>query len=106
MAKIQELIPIISIYELFNRPLSKSVYPESIPQTKRLGAYLAKFLTSRYNIIGLNLIRLFNRLAYKNWIYFIQRNNLNLKTFFRSCLNLPIWKHIPKNVKELILSNL
>jgi hypothetical protein len=102
---LRELIPLISIYELFNRPLSKSVYPESIPQTKRLGAYLAKFLTSKYNILGLNLIRLFNKLAFNNWIYLIQKFNLNLKEFFIFVLSLPIWKHIPEKIKQTILSN-
>ena len=46
---VNDLIPIFSIYEIFNRSLSESVYPESIPQTKRFGAYLASFLTSRFN---------------------------------------------------------
>ncbi|TXT58286.1 MAG: hypothetical protein BAJALOKI2v1_400018 [Promethearchaeota archaeon] len=98
-----ELIPIISIYEIFNRPLSESIYPESIPQTKRLGQYLVRFLASRYNILGVNLVNLFNRLAFKNWAYFIKRNELTLSNFFRFILKLPIWKHIPKNIKDFIL---
>lgn len=99
-----ELIPIISIYEIFNRPLSESVYPESIPQSKRLGQYLVRFLTSRYNILGVSLVDLFNRLAFKNWAYFIKKNKLTLSKFFNFMLKLPIWKYIPKNIKNFILT--
>lgn len=102
---IKNLIPIIAIYEIFNRPLSESVYPESIPQSKRFGAYLAKFLTSRYNVIGLNLIKFFNRLAFRNWAYLITKRKMNLQQFFQFVFNLDIWKHIPENVKETLLIN-
>ena len=101
---LDDLIPIFSIYEIFNRPLSESVYPESIPRTKRLGAYLASFLTSRYNLFGVNLMNLFNKLAFYNWSYFILKKNLNRTRFFNLILNLPIWKHIPLNVKKRILN--
>jgi hypothetical protein len=101
---LDNLIPIFSIYEIFNRPLSESVYPESIPQTKRLGAYLARFLTSRYNLFGVNLMNLFNKLAFYNWSYFILKKKLNRTRFFNLILNLPIWKHIPLNVKSRILN--
>ncbi|MHA1490180.1 MAG: hypothetical protein ACTSRI_11070 [Promethearchaeota archaeon] len=101
---LEKLIPIISIYELFQRPLSESVYPESIPQTKRLGAFIAKFLTSKYNPIGLNLMKLLNKLSFYNWSYFIVNKKLNLNKFFNLTLNLPIWKYIPDKVKSKILS--
>ncbi|MBD3212547.1 MAG: hypothetical protein GF311_08060 [Candidatus Lokiarchaeota archaeon] len=102
---IKKLIPIIAIYEVFNRPLSESVYPESIPQTKRFKAYLAKFLTSRYNILGLNLIKFFNKLAYRNWAHLITQKEMNLHQFFRFIFSLDIWKHIPGNVKEYLIEN-
>jgi len=97
------LIPIFSIYEIFNRPLFESVYPESIPQTKRLGSYLASFLTSRYNPLGVNLMNLFNKLAFRNWSYFILKNKLNRTNFFNFILKLPIWKNIPLEIKKIIL---
>ncbi|TFF99847.1 MAG: hypothetical protein EU542_08650 [Promethearchaeota archaeon] len=103
--KIKKLIPIIAIYEIFNRPLSESVYPEAIPQTKRFGAYLAKFLTSRYNIIGLNLIKFFNRLAYRNWAHLIKQKKLSFQEFFKFVFNLEIWKYIPDNIKQIILDD-
>lgn len=101
---LDALIPIISVYEIFQRPLSESVYPESIPQTKRLGAYLAKFLTSKYNPMGINIMNLFNNLAFHNWCFFIKKKKLNRKQFFDLTLRLPIWKHIPAKIKMKILS--
>ncbi len=100
---IDELIPIFSIYELFHRPLAQSVYPEADPQIRRLGAYLASFLTSRYNPIGVNLMILFNKLAFNNWSQLILKNQLNQKDLFKEILNLPLWKHIPNQIKDLIL---
>ncbi|MFX1352734.1 MAG: hypothetical protein ACFFGP_02095 [Promethearchaeota archaeon] len=100
---LDALIPIFSIYEIFNRPLSESIYPESIPHTKRLGAYIASFLTSKYNPFGINLMHLFNRLAFYNWGYFILKNKLNRKKFYDFILKLPIWKYIPQNIKSKIL---
>ncbi|MFW9781547.1 MAG: hypothetical protein ACFFFB_04600, partial [Candidatus Heimdallarchaeota archaeon] len=100
---IDELIPIFSIYEIFNRPLSETVYPESIPRTKRPGAYIASFLTSKYNPFGVNLMHLFNKLAFYNWGYFILHNKLNRKNFYEFILKLPIWKYIPQNIKLKIL---
>lgn len=102
---IDELIPIFSIYELFHRPLAQSVYPEADPQIRRFGAYLASFLTSKYNPIGVNLMIFFNRLAFKNWSQLIYKNQLNLKALFKTILNLPLWKHIPSHIKDLILKN-
>jgi hypothetical protein len=99
------LIPIFSIYEIFNRPLSESVYPESIPQHKRLWAYFASFLASRYNLLGVNLMHLFNGLAFRNWSYFILKHKLNRKDFFQYIIKLPIWKYIPKKVKIRILKS-
>ena len=101
---IDELIPIFSIYELFHRPLAESVYPEADPQIRRFGAYLASFLTSRYNPIGVNLMILFNKLAFNNWSQFILKNQLNQKDLFKEILNLPLWKHIPNHIKDLILN--
>ncbi|MHA1149298.1 MAG: hypothetical protein ACTSR8_13770 [Promethearchaeota archaeon] len=100
---LDKLIPIISIYEIFHRPLSESVYPESIPQTKRLGSYLARFLTSKYNPMGINIMNIFNRLAYRSWIYLIIKRKLNRMNFFYLVLKLPIWKGIPPEVKKRIL---
>ena len=100
---IDELIPIFSIYELFHRPLAQSVYPEADPQIRRFGAYLASFLTSRYNPIGVNLMILFNKLAFNNWSQLILKNQLNQKELFKVILNLPLWKHIPNHIKDLIL---
>ncbi|MHA2287536.1 MAG: hypothetical protein ACXABG_01990 [Promethearchaeota archaeon] len=102
---INNLIPIFSIYEIFNRSLSESVYPESIPQTKRLGAYVASFLTSRFNPFGVNVMNLFNRLAFYNWSYFIVKRNLNRTGFFNIIFKLPIWKYIPNNIAEKILES-
>ncbi|MBD3194694.1 MAG: hypothetical protein GF317_06550 [Candidatus Lokiarchaeota archaeon] len=100
---VYKVIPIIAIYEIFNRPLSESVYPESVPQTKRIGAYIAKFLTSRYNVLGFNLIRFFNHLAFRNWSYYIKNNNLKKREFFQFVVKLPIWKHIPESLRDLLL---
>ncbi len=102
---IDNLIPIFSIYEIFNRALSESVYPESVPQTKRLGGYLASFLTSRFNPFGVNLMNLFNKLAFNNWSYLIINRNLNRKQFFKLIVKLPIWKNIPKTIKKRILNS-
>jgi hypothetical protein len=101
---INDLVPIFSIYEIFSRSLSESVYPESIPHTKRIGAYIASFLTSRFNPFGVNLMNLFNRLAFYNWSYFIIKKKLNRTNFFKSIFKLPIWKHIPPNIEKKILS--
>ena len=101
---LDKLIPIISIYEIFHRPLSESAYPESIPQTKRLGAYLAQVLTSKYNPIGINIMKLFNRLAFQNWSYLIVKRKLNRERFFNLLLKLPIWKNIPNDIKKKTLS--
>jgi hypothetical protein len=102
---IDKLIPIFSIYEIFNRSLSESVYPESIPQTKRLGAYIASFLTSRFNPFGVNLMNLFNKLAFYNWSYFIINRKLDQKSFFNTIFKLPIWKYIPSDVIKKILES-
>ena len=102
---LNKLIPIFSIYELFNRPLAESVYPESIPNTKRLGAYLAKFFTSKYNPVGINLMNLFNKLAFQNWSFLIKKKNLNNEQFFNLILRLPIWKYIPEKIKMYILKS-
>jgi len=101
---LDKLIPIISIYEIFHRPLSESVYPESISQTQRIGAHLARFITSKYNPIGFNIMKLFNRMAFYNWSYFIKKNNLSFKRYFNFFLKLPIWKYIPAKIKERILN--
>lgn len=102
---VDNLIPIFSIYEIFNRSLSESVYPESIPHTKRLGAYIASFLTSRFNPFGVNLMNLFNKLAFHNWSYFILRRKLNRTRFFNTIFKLPIWKYIPNNIVRKILDS-
>jgi hypothetical protein len=99
---LQSLIPIFSIYEIFNRPLSKSIYPESIPHTKRLGAYVARFLTSKYNIFGINLMHFFNKLAYHNWIHLMRNKKITLPELFNLIIKLPIWKYIPPTVKDRI----
>ncbi len=102
---IDNLIPIFSIYEIFSRTLSESVYPESVPQTKRLGEYLASLLTSRFNPFGINLMNLFNKLAFNNWSYLIINRKLNQKQFFKLIMRLPIWKNIPKTIKKKILNS-
>ena len=102
---LEKLIPIFSIYELFNRPLAESVYPESIRQTKQLGAYIAKFLAWKYNPIGVNLVNLFNKLAFYNWSFLIKKKKLNYKEFFNFALKLPIWKNIPSMIKEIVLKS-
>ena len=103
---IDNLIPIFSIYEIFNRALSESVYPESVPQTKRLGGYLASILTSRFNPFGVNLMNLFNKLAFNNWSYLIINRKLNQKQFFKLIMKLPIWKNIPKTIRKEILNSI
>jgi len=102
---INNLIPIFSIYEIFNRSLSESVYPESIPHTKRLGTYIASFLTSRFNPFGVNLMNLFNKLAFYNWSYFILKRRLNRTRFFNIIFKLPIWKYIPYDVAKKIIDS-
>ena len=102
---IDNLIPIFSIYEIFNRALSESVYPESVPQIKRLGGYFASILTSRFNPFGVNLMNLFNKLAFNNWSYLIINRKLNRKQFFKLIMKLPIWKNIPRTIKKEILSS-
>jgi hypothetical protein len=92
----------MAIYEIFIRPLSNSVFPESIPQSKRLGAYIAKFFTSKYNPLGLSLISFFNKLAYRNWTNLIMQKQLNIRQFFNLIVNLPIWKHIPNNIRDFV----
>ncbi|MFX0041849.1 MAG: hypothetical protein ACFE8L_02955 [Candidatus Hodarchaeota archaeon] len=101
---LDKLLPVFSIYEIFNRPLSESVYPESIPQNRRFGPYIAQFITSRYNPIGINLMKLFNRLSFYNWSYLVLKKKLNRKQFFNYILKLPIWKHIPAKIKMKILN--
>ncbi|MCK4286883.1 MAG: hypothetical protein KAX18_11800, partial [Candidatus Lokiarchaeota archaeon] len=101
---LDKLIPIFSIYELFNRSLVESVYPESIPNTNRVGASLAKFFASKYNPIGINLMNLFNRLAFQNWSFFVNKKKLSINQFFNLILRLPIWKNIPENLKRNILN--
>ncbi len=101
---LEKLIPIFSIYELFNRSLTESVYPDSITSTKRLGAYVARFFTSKYNPIGINLINIFNKLAFQNWSFLIKKKKLNLDEFFNLVLRLPIWNHIPERVINLCKS--
>ncbi|MCK4780081.1 MAG: hypothetical protein KAT57_07835, partial [Candidatus Lokiarchaeota archaeon] len=100
---LDKLLPIIAIYEIFNRPLFESVYPESVPQTKRLGTYFARFLASKYNPIGTNLMKLFNRLAFHNWSYLIIKKGMNSREFFNYLLKLPIWKYIPAKLKIRII---
>ena len=100
---LDELLPIIAIFEIFNRPLFESVYPEAIPPTKRLGSYLARFLTSKYNPFGINLIKLLNRLAFYNWGHLIIKKKLDKKHFFTYLLKMPIWKYIPEKNKKKIL---
>mgnify|MGYP006277858921 CR=1 FL=1 len=104
---LSRLIPIISIYEIFHRPLSESVYPETKTQTRsQFTVALARFLTSKYNPIGYNIIRLFNRLAFRNWAYLIKKNQLSFSRFFTLVLRLPIWKNIPEKLTKFMLSNI
>ena len=77
---LNELLPIISIYEIFNRSLSDSVYQEIISKTKRFWAYVAQFLTSKYNPIGIKLMNLLNRLTYYNCAYLIYKKKMESKT--------------------------
>ncbi|NVM34679.1 MAG: hypothetical protein HWN81_03725 [Candidatus Lokiarchaeota archaeon] len=100
---LDKLLPIIAIYEIFNRPLFESVYPEFLPQTKRPGTYFARFLASKYNPIGTNLMKLFNRLAFHNWSYLIIKKGMNRREFFNYLLKLPIWKYIPTKLKIRII---
>ena len=100
---LEKLLPIIAIYEIFNRPLFELVYPESVPQTKRLGSYFARFLASKYNPIGTNLMKLFNRLAFHNWSYLIIKKGMNRREFFNYLLKLPIWKYIPAKLKRQMI---
>jgi hypothetical protein len=96
---LNKMIPIFSIYELFNRSLVDSVYPESSPRTNILGIYLARFFTSKFNPIGIRLMDKFNELAYRNWSFLIRQRHLDITQFFRLILSLPIWKHVPNDIK-------
>ncbi|MFW9988609.1 MAG: hypothetical protein ACFFC3_08130 [Candidatus Odinarchaeota archaeon] len=100
---LDKILPILAIYEIFNRPLFESVYPELIPQTKRLGTYFARFLSSKYNLFGTNLMKLFNRLAFHNWSYLIIKKEMNRREFFNYLLKLPIWKYIPLKLKTQMI---
>ncbi len=102
--QLDRLIPIISIYEVFSRPLSESVYPESMPKRQKVIAYLAMILASKYNPFGIRIMDLFNNLSFYNWGYFITKKKLTSKQFFDLMLRLPIWKHIPSKLKMKILS--
>ena len=106
ITSINKLIPIFSIYEIFNRSLSETIYPELTPQRKRLGAYIARFFSSRYNLLGVNLMRHFNKLAFNNWSYLIKKKKLSFLEYFEFILKLPIWKHIPAEIKKRIIHNL
>lgn len=103
---VERLIPIFSIYEIFKRSLSETIYPEVTPQRKRFGAYIARFFASRYNLLGVNLMRHFNNLAFNNWAYLIKKKHLSLLQFFEFIIKLPIWKSIPKEIKKRIIYNL
>ena len=101
---VDELIPIFSIYEILHRPLAESVYPEASPQSKKIWAFIARIFSSRLNPIGVNLMKLFNKIAFNNWSFFIYHKKFNSKAFFNFILKLPIWKHIPENLKKEILN--
>ncbi|MGV9173767.1 MAG: hypothetical protein ACOC44_19690 [Promethearchaeia archaeon] len=104
---LRRLIPIISIYEIFHRPLSESVYPETKSQTRsQFTVALARFLTSKYNPFGFNILRLFNQLAFRNWAYLIKKKGMNYAQFFAFIVRLPIWKHIPQKIKLFMLRNI
>lgn len=103
---LDKLIPIFSIYEIFSRSLSETIYPEATPQKKMFGAYIARFFASRYNLFGVSLMRHFNKLAFNNWAYLIKKNKLSFKQYFKLILKLPIWKYIPEEIKERIIQNL
>ena len=98
------MIPIIAVYEIFSRPLSESVYPEVNPPKRLIRAYLVKFLTSKYNLIGFHLIKYFNKLAFNNWLYYFNNKGLNKQEIFDFIVNLSIWKHIPNNIKKILLT--
>ncbi len=101
---VDELIPIITIHEIFIRPLSDSVYPESIPQTQKMWSYLATFLNSKYNLMGVNLIKTFNRIAYYRWAYFFKKKNIKFNHFFDYFIKLPIWENIPDEIMNCFKS--
>jgi len=99
---VDNLIPIFTIHEIFIRPLSDSIYPESIPQSQKMWSYLATFLTSKYNLMGVNLIKIFNRIAYHRWSYFFKRKNIKLKHIFNFFVKLPIWENIPNEIMNFL----
>jgi len=103
---IDKLIPIFSIYEIFNRPLSETIYPELTPQKKRLWMYIARFFASRYNLLGVSLMRHYNNLAFYNWSYLIKKKKLSFLQYFEFVVKLPIWKYIPIETKRRIIHNL
>lgn len=99
---VDELMPIITIHEIFIRPLSDSVYPESIPQSQKMWTYLARFLTSKYNPIGFNLMKIFNRISYSRWSYYFKKKGIKYQDYLNFFLKMPIWGNIPKNVMDLM----
>jgi hypothetical protein len=103
---VDKLIPIFSIYEIFNRPLSETIYPELTPQKKRLWMYIARFFASRYNLLGVSLMRHYNNLAFYNWSYLIKKKKLSFLQYFEFVVKLPIWKYIPIETKRRIIHNL
>ncbi len=102
---IDDLIPILTIHEIFIRPLSDSVYPESIPQSQKMWTYLARFITSKYNPLGFNLVHIFNRIAYNRWAYFFKKKGIKYKNLFNFYLKMPIWSNIPKNIMKYMKEN-
>lgn len=92
---VDDLLPIFTIYEILQRPLSDSAYPEMMQSKQKLLSFVARFFGWKYNPLGVSLMYLHNTLAYRRWSWLIHQRNLSFPQFYRFIENLPIWTHIP-----------
>lgn len=88
---IDEVVPIFTIYEILQRPLSDSAYPEMAVGRQRLWSSLALFFGNKYNPLGVSLMKLHNRLAFKRWAWFVHKHQLSLRQFYEFVAKIPIW---------------
>ncbi|MHA1733333.1 MAG: hypothetical protein ACTSU5_15410 [Promethearchaeota archaeon] len=93
---VDELLPIFTIYEILQRPLSDSAYPEMMLSRQRLLSYVARFFGQKYNPIGVSLMHIHNKLAFSRWSWLIHQKRMTFRSFFEFVGALPIWIHIPK----------
>ncbi|GAB4305282.1 MAG: hypothetical protein Kow0069_00820 [Promethearchaeota archaeon] len=94
LAAVDELVPVFTVYELLQRPLSDSAYPEMMPPRKKFWSFVARFLNYRFNPFGVPMITLHNKLAFRRWAWLIRERGMNFREFFQFVSKLPIWTHV------------